>query len=123
MASSQVLGIGKALELKYISKIFQYNKLSKFHNIFLQKTIKHININDRQQFKPPWPKIIIGCGRKSVPIGRWIKKQSHSKHKDLQRAYMLYIAYLNWRNNNNKKIFANYTNLEKVLQIYHKVSL
>ena len=81
---SQVLGIGKALKLKYISKTFQYNKLSKFPNIFLQKTIKHININDRQQFKPPWPKIIIGCGRKSAPIGRWIKKQSNNYSKYIQ---------------------------------------
>ena len=75
---SQVLGIGKALGLKNTSKKFNYNKLSKLPNVILQKTIKHININDRKQFKPPWPQLIIGCGRKSAPIGRWIKKESNN---------------------------------------------
>jgi uncharacterized protein len=81
---SQVLGIGKALRLKNTSKKFSYNKLSKLPNLVLQKTIKHININDRKQFKPPWPKLIIGCGRKSAPIGRWIKKESNNYSKYIQ---------------------------------------
>ena len=87
---SQVLGIGKALGLKYISKNIKYNKLSKFPNIILQKTIKHITINDRKQFKPPWPKIIIGCGRKSAPIGRWIKKESNNYSKYIQIMWPAY---------------------------------
>jgi len=81
---SQVLGIGKALGLKNTSKKFNYNKLSKLPNLILQKTIKHININDRKQFKPPWPQLIIGCGRKSAPIGRWIKKESNNYSKYIQ---------------------------------------
>ena len=87
---SQVLGIGKALGLKYILKNIKYNKLSKFPNIFLQKTIKHININDRKQFKPPWPRVIIGCGRKSAPIGRWIKKESNNYSKYIQIMWPAY---------------------------------
>ena len=81
---SQVLGIGKALKLKYTTKKFRYNKLSRFPNIILQNTIKHINENDRQQFVAPWPKIVIGCGRKSAPIGLWIKKQSNNYSKYIQ---------------------------------------
>lgn len=83
---SQVLGIGEALNLKYIKKIFQYNLLSKLPNIFLQNTIKHIKTNDRKQFKGPWPKVVIGCGRKSAPIGLWIKKQSNN--------YSIYIQIM-----------------------------
>jgi len=87
---SQVLGIGKAIGLKNTSKKFNYNKLSKFPNFFLQRTIKHININDRKQFKSPWPKLIIGCGRKSAPIGRWIKKESHNYSKYIQIMWPAY---------------------------------
>jgi len=87
---SQVLGIGKALGLKYTSKKFDYNKLSKLPNFFLQKTIKHVNIKDRKQFKPPWPKLIIGCGRKSAPIGRWIKKESNNYSKYIQIMWPAY---------------------------------
>ena len=81
---SQVLGIGKALKIKYIIKKIRYNKLSRFPNIVLQKTIKHIYENDRKQFIAPWPKIVIGCGRKSAPIGLWIKKQSNNYSKYIQ---------------------------------------
>ena len=81
---SQVLGIEKALNLKCIKKQFQYNLLSKLPNIILQNSIKHIKFSDRKQFKAPWPKIIIGCGRKSAPIGLWIKKQSNNYSKYIQ---------------------------------------
>ena len=81
---SQVLGIGKALKIKYIIKKIRYNKLSRFPNIILQNTIKHINENDRKQFIAPWPKIVIGCGRKSAPIGLWIKEQSNNYSKYIQ---------------------------------------
>ena len=87
---SQVLGIGKALKIKYTSKNFTYNKLSKLPNFFLQKSIKHININDRKQFKAPWPNLIIGCGRKSAPIGRWIKKESNNYSKYIQIMWPAY---------------------------------
>ena len=81
---SQVLGIGEALNLKYVKKIFQYNLLSKLPNILLQNTINHIKLTDRKQFKGPWPRVVIGCGRKSAPIGLWIKKQSNNYSKYIQ---------------------------------------
>ncbi|PPR17000.1 MAG: hypothetical protein CFH33_00152 [Alphaproteobacteria bacterium MarineAlpha9_Bin3] len=81
---SQVLGIEKALNLKCSKKKIQYNSLSKLPNIFLQNSIRHIKFSDRKQFKAPWPKIIIGCGRKSAPIGLWIKKQSNNYSKYIQ---------------------------------------
>jgi mitochondrial fission protein ELM1 len=87
---SQVLGVAKALGMEYTSKKFNYNKLSKLPNLLLRKTIKHINNNDRKQFKPPWPKLIIGCGRKSAPIGRWIKKESHNYSKYIQIMWPAY---------------------------------
>jgi len=81
---SQVLGIEQALNIKCIKKKFQYNFLSRLPNIFLQNTIAHIKFSDRKQFKAPWPKVIIGCGRKSAPIGLWIKKQSNNYSKYIQ---------------------------------------
>jgi uncharacterized protein len=81
---SQVLGIGKALNLEYIAKKFKYNQLSKLPNILLRSTIKHIKSSDRKQFVGPWPKIIIGCGRRSAPLGLWIKKQSNNYSKYIQ---------------------------------------
>ena len=36
--------------------------------MLLQNTIKHIKTTDRKQFNGPWPKVVIGCGRKSAPV-------------------------------------------------------
>jgi hypothetical protein len=112
---SQVLGIGKALNLMYISKNFQYNRLSILPNIFLQNTIKHVKNSDRQQFIAPWPKIVIGCGRKSAPIGLWIKKQSNNYSKYIQ------IMWPSYPYNNLDIIFTpihdNIKNIHNVVQI------
>ena len=87
---SQVLGIEKALNIKCIHKNFQYNLLSKLPNAFLRNTLKHIQPLDRKTFKEPWPKIVIGCGRKSAPIGLWIKKQSNNYTKYIQIMWPTY---------------------------------
>jgi len=81
---SQVLGVANALNNKCIEKSFQYNELSKLPNWLLQKSIMHLKTRYRNQFTPPWPKIVIGCGRRSAPIGLWIKKKSNNHSHYIQ---------------------------------------
>ena len=70
---SQVLGVGKALNLQYKEILYEYNGFSNIPNLLLQNTIIHIDSSYRDQFRPPWPKIVIGCGRRSAPVGQWIE--------------------------------------------------
>ena len=83
--SSQVYGVAKYINSdKIIEKKIFYNNLALLPNIFLSKNIPHIKIKYKKQFKPPWPKLVIGCGRRSTPLGLWIKKQSHNYSKFVQ---------------------------------------
>ena len=81
---TQVLGVGNALNTNYTEKLFKYNVISKLPNWLLQASILHVNKKSKKQFKPPWPKIVIGCGRKSSPAGLWIKEKSANKTHFIQ---------------------------------------
>tara|TARA_B100000287_G_C20662892_1_gene790768 strand:- start:1740 stop:2726 length:987 start_codon:yes stop_codon:yes gene_type:complete len=83
--TSQIYGIAKHINSKDIieKKIF-YNNLASLPNIFLCKSIPHVKNKFKKHFKPPWPKLVIGCGRRSAPIGLWIKKQSKGFSKCVQ---------------------------------------
>ena len=83
--SSQVLGVAKFIKSqKIIHKEIFYNNFANLHNLFLKFNITHVKTSCKDQFKPPWPKLIIGCGRRSAPIGLWIKKQSNNYSKYIQ---------------------------------------
>ena len=81
---SQVLGVGKALNLQYKEILYEYNGFSNIPNLLLQNTIIHIDSSYRDQFRPPWPKIVIGCGRRSAPVGQWIKRKSNYQTSYIQ---------------------------------------
>jgi len=83
--SSQIFGVAKYIKSKKIfEKKIYYNNFAILPNIFLIKNIPHIKKRYKKQFKPPWPKLVIGCGRRSAPLGLWIKKQSKNYSKFVQ---------------------------------------
>ena len=82
--TSQIYGVAKYINSKNIieKKIF-YNNFSILPNLLLID-IPHIKKRFKSEFKPPWPKLVIGCGRRSAPLGLWIKKQSKGFSKYIQ---------------------------------------
>ena len=48
-------------------------------NIFRGANLNILSATDRDKLKPQWPDIIIGAGRKSVGVARWVKKQSGNR--------------------------------------------
>jgi len=83
--SSQVLGVAKFIKShNIVHKQISYNSFANLHNLLLKFNILHVKNICKQQFKPPWPKLIIGCGRRSTPIGLWIKKQSNNYSRYVQ---------------------------------------
>ncbi len=83
--SSQVFGVAKYIKSKnIINKNIVYNKLTFLPNFLLLNNIPHVNKKYKLGLKPPWPKLVIGCGRRSAAIGLWIKKQSQNYSKYIQ---------------------------------------
>ena len=74
--ASQCVGVAEALGLRYEIKKIVYNKLARLPNRLLGSKIVHITSESAVGIRPPWPDIVIASGRRTVPIGRYIKSKS-----------------------------------------------
>jgi mitochondrial fission protein ELM1 len=43
---------------------------------FLPARLGHLTAASRRWLQPPWPDVVVGIGRRTVPIARWIQQQS-----------------------------------------------
>jgi mitochondrial fission protein ELM1 len=63
------------------SKRLRFNVLFAVPNFFVGKSLVSLDQQASDVFQPPWPDLVIGVGRRTVPIARWIKDQSGGKTK------------------------------------------
>jgi mitochondrial fission protein ELM1 len=77
---SQALGLAEALGIpKIISKQCRYNlPWSLFPAYFGLNSPKFLS-NDSDSLTPPWPDILISCGRQALGVSLYVKKQSKGK--------------------------------------------
>ncbi len=59
----------------------EYNGLSARANIRLGATTRTLTEQARARLQPPWPDLVLSSGGRSVPIARWIRKQSGGRTK------------------------------------------
>jgi mitochondrial fission protein ELM1 len=58
-----------------------YNWLNRCPNILLGATLASARRSSAAQLQPPWPDLVIGASRRSVPVARWIRQQSGGRTK------------------------------------------
>ena len=75
---SQCLGVAEALRLPYEVKRISYNKWARLPNYVLGSNILHITRESAEVICPPWPNLVIASGRRTVAVGRYIKKRSRA---------------------------------------------
>lgn len=85
---NQVLRLAEALgwpyEIKNLKYLWpQYRRANVLHGA----TLKTLDTEGSDPLEPPWPDLVISIGRRSVPVMRWIRKQSggHTKLVTLGR--------------------------------------
>jgi mitochondrial fission protein ELM1 len=54
----------------------KFNWLNWLPNPVLGHSLVSLDGKSRQQLRPPYPDIVVGMGRRIVPVARWIKRQS-----------------------------------------------
>src|SRR5690606_16404986 len=79
--NAQLRKLGAMLALPTESKCLRYNRLYHLPNVVKGATLLSVRREARRALKPPWPDIVISCGRKSVAAARWIKKRSGGRTK------------------------------------------
>ncbi|MFQ5664822.1 MAG: mitochondrial fission ELM1 family protein [Candidatus Binatia bacterium] len=74
--NGQMLSLAAALGWPYETKQLVHNPLNRCPNLLLGASLLSLNHRRSSPLRPPWPDLVIAASRRSVPVARWIKKQS-----------------------------------------------
>ncbi|HEX6661265.1 MAG TPA: ELM1/GtrOC1 family putative glycosyltransferase [Sphingomicrobium sp.] len=79
--NNQVLALGEALGLPFETRTMTYKWLARLRMKLFRTDVGHLKPSARRWLEAPWPDLVIGIGRRTVPIARWIKEQSGGRTK------------------------------------------
>lgn len=79
--TNQLLGLAEALKLPFETRTLVDNALRRLSPRLLGASRLSLDAQSRRQIAPPWPDLVIGIGRRSVPVARWIRRQSGGRTK------------------------------------------
>ena len=78
--NNQLLALAEALKLPFETRALRFNWLRAAWRL-LGPSLVSVRKEARQALRPPWPDLVLGIGWRSVPVARWIKKQSGGRTK------------------------------------------
>lgn len=81
---NQLLGVAEQLGLPFEQKKIVYSKWAALPNWLQGAGLIGVTPQTKEQLKPPYPRLVIGAGRRVFPIARYIKKMSGGETKIVQ---------------------------------------
>ena len=83
-SNGQARGVAQALGWPSEEKTIVYNRWAALPNFIRGISLIGVDKDSRQQFKPPFPDLVISASRRTAPVALWIKKKSANKTKVVQ---------------------------------------
>lgn len=77
--NNQVLALGEALGVPFETRTMAYKWFARLRMKLFRTDIGHLKAQARNWLRPPWPDLVIGIGRRTVPVARWIQEQSEGR--------------------------------------------
>src|SRR6185312_13355721 len=77
--NNQLLALVEALGYPFEEKRINYNQLRRIS--WLRTGLTIVSRESRKLIRPPWPDIVIGVGYGSVPVARYIRRQTGGRAK------------------------------------------
>jgi len=74
--NGQLLALAEALGVPFETRTLDYVWQARLRMKLSRVGIGHVTRGSRRWLKPPWPDLVIGIGRRSVPVARWIQRRS-----------------------------------------------
>jgi mitochondrial fission protein ELM1 len=74
--ATQVTGLARRVKWPFIAIQLEFNFMNRLPNPLLGGSLMSLSGQARKKLKPPFPDLVIGMGRRIVPVARWIKWQS-----------------------------------------------
>lgn len=82
--NNQLLALAEELGLPFETRVLKHNFLRNVARKQLSKTMLTFTARSLLQLRPPWPDLVIGIGRRSVPVARWIRRRSGGRARLVQ---------------------------------------
>jgi mitochondrial fission protein ELM1 len=79
--NNQVLALGEALGAPFETRTILDRKLTRLRIKLFPKGVGHVKPESRRWLRPPWPDLVIGIGRSTVPVARWIRDRNDGRTK------------------------------------------
>lgn len=79
--NNQVVALGEALGLPFETRTMTYKWTTRARLKLFPESVGHLKASSRRWLQPPWPDLVIGVGRRTVPVARWIRNQSGGRTK------------------------------------------
>jgi mitochondrial fission protein ELM1 len=73
---AQLLALANALGWPFETKEMVYTGRHYLPNLLQKESTLTLDPSSAAQLLAPWPDLVLDCGKRSVPVARWIKKQS-----------------------------------------------
>jgi uncharacterized protein len=74
--NNQLLALAEALGLPFETRTLSYRRLWALYLRLLPAAPALLDRDSRRMLAEPWPDLVIGIGRRSVAVARWIKRRS-----------------------------------------------
>jgi mitochondrial fission protein ELM1 len=79
--NGQLLSLAEALGWPFERKAMAYNGCNRLPNLLLGASLTSVRPAASSPLEPPWPDLVIGASRRSVPVARWIRARSGGRTK------------------------------------------
>jgi len=79
--NNQLLALAEGLGVPFETRTMTYKPLAKVRMKLRPHGIGHLRDEAKRWLQPPWPDLVIGIGRRTVPVARWIREQNDGKTK------------------------------------------
>jgi len=74
--NNQLLALAEGLGIPFETRTLSYRSIARMWMKLFPKSIRHVEEAGARWLTPPWPDLVIGIGRRSVAVARWIQQQS-----------------------------------------------
>jgi mitochondrial fission protein ELM1 len=74
--NNQLLALAEGLGLPFETRTMEYRWMSRVRWKIFRTSAGHLKPSSHRWLEPPWPDLVIGIGQRTVPVARWIRKQS-----------------------------------------------
>lgn len=74
--NNQLLALGEALGVPFETRTMFYSWTARLRLKLFPIGVGHLTAASRRWLRPPWPDVVVGIGRRTVPVARWIQQQN-----------------------------------------------